>query len=202
MTPDKYDDVNYKFYHNKDGKYAWRMFQLIHPALYVNLVNVITNEKNWNIIKNKFKEFKQDLNIVCCSEVVESSSKDKDKGATINRWCSELEQNSIKLSLEYEYIGITDVVDCYGSIYTHSISWALHGKNIAKKEKDNKELLGNKVDKIIRDMCNGQTNGIPQGSTIMDFIAEIVLGYGDTLISSRLKEKNICDYKIDRKCVV
>ena len=47
-------------------------------------------------------------------------------------------------------------------------------------------------------MCNGQTNGIPQGSTIMDFIAEIVLGYGDTLISSRLKEKNICDYKILR----
>ena len=22
MTPDQYDDVNYKFYHNKDGKYA------------------------------------------------------------------------------------------------------------------------------------------------------------------------------------
>lgn len=198
MTPDKYDDVNYKFYHNKDGKYAWRMFQLIHPALYVHLVNVITTEENWNTIKNRFKDFKQESNIVCCSDLVESSSKEKDKGATINRWWNELEQNSIKLSLEYEYIGITDVVDCYGSIYTHSISWALHGKDIAKKEKDNKELLGNKVDKIIRDMCNGQTNGIPQGSTIMDFIAEIVLGYGDTLISTRLKEKNICDYKILR----
>lgn len=51
MSPDKYDNVNYKFYHNKDGKYAWRMFQLIHPAVYVYLVNMITSEDNWNFIK-------------------------------------------------------------------------------------------------------------------------------------------------------
>lgn len=38
-------------------------------------------------------------------------------------------------------------------------------------------------------MSNGQTNGIPQGSTLMDFIAEIVLGYADLELSKRL-EKN------------
>ena len=32
----------------------------------------------------------------------------------------------------------------------------------------------------------------------MDFIAEIVLGYGDTLISNRLEEENINNYKILR----
>lgn len=198
MSPDKYDNVNYKFYHNKDGKYAWRMFQLIHPAVYVYLVNMITSEDNWNFIKNKFNDYKRDANIICCSDLVESSSRDKDKGAIINRWWNELEQNSIKLSLEYEYIGITDVVDCYGSIYTHSIAWALHGRNSAKGNKEDMTLLGNKIDKTIRNMCYGQTNGIPQGSTLMDFIAEIVLGYGDTLISNRLEEENINNYKILR----
>ena len=44
--PDKYDDINYKFQQNKDGKYAWRMFQLIHPAIYVELVNIITEPSN------------------------------------------------------------------------------------------------------------------------------------------------------------
>ena len=198
MSPDKYDDVNYKFYHNKDGKYAWRMFQLIHPAIYVYLVNMITSEDSWNFVKNKFNDFKQNINIICCSDLVESSSKDKDKGAIINRWWNELEQNSIKLSLEYEYIGITDVVDCYGSIYTHSIAWALHGIDYVKEHKEDMALIGNKIDKAIRNMCYRQTNGIPQGSTLMDFIAEIVLGYGDTLISSRLEQENIHNYKILR----
>ncbi|MCO5334927.1 MAG: hypothetical protein M9893_13200, partial [Pyrinomonadaceae bacterium] len=37
--PVEFEDVNYKFLNNKDGKFAWRPFQLIHPALYVSLVN-------------------------------------------------------------------------------------------------------------------------------------------------------------------
>jgi hypothetical protein len=44
-------------------------------------------------------------------------------------------------------------------------------------------------------MSYGQTNGIPQGSVLMDFIAELVLGY----IDKELAEKIDCyDYKIIR----
>jgi hypothetical protein len=35
----------------------------------------------------------------------------------------------------------------------------------------------------------GQTNGIPQGSALMDFIAEIVLGYGDIVLSEILDKE-------------
>jgi hypothetical protein len=35
-------------------------------------------------------------------------------------------------------------------------------------------------------MNNGQTNGIPQGSVLMDFIAEMVLGYIDECLSGCL----------------
>ena len=52
--PDKFDDVNYKFNQNKDGKYAWRMFQLIHPLIYIELVNIITEENNWKLIIERF----------------------------------------------------------------------------------------------------------------------------------------------------
>jgi hypothetical protein len=47
-------------------------------------------------------------------------------------------------------------------------------------------------------MRYGQTNGIPQGSALMDFIAEMVLGYADTEISERLDMAGITDYEILR----
>lgn len=38
--------VNYSFTANKDGRLAWRPFELIHPVLYVSLVNAITETTN------------------------------------------------------------------------------------------------------------------------------------------------------------
>lgn len=47
-------------------------------------------------------------------------------------------------------------------------------------------------------MSYGQTNGIPQGSVLMDFIAEIILGYADLQLGKKLEENNIEDYCILR----
>lgn len=195
--PDLYDNVNYKFNQNKDGKYAWRMFQIIHPAIYIDIVNTITEPNNWKLIVDRFKKFKNNGNIICCSDIVESSSKTKDQGAVVNSWWNNVEQQSIELALKYDWLGITDITDCYGSIYTHSIAWALHDMSVAKANRHS-ILLGNELDKKIRYMCYGQTNGIPQGSSLMDFIAEIVLGYGDIILSDKLKEEKIGNYTILR----
>ena len=112
-------------------------------------------------------------------------------------WWNNVEQKSIELSLKYNWIGITDITDCYGSIYTHSIAWALHGISTAKINRK-ETLIGNAIDKKIRNMTYGQTNGIPQGSLLMDFIAEIVLGYGDLLLTEILEKEKIEDYTILR----
>jgi hypothetical protein len=85
--------------------------------------------------------------------------------------------------LEFSHILHTDVVDCYGSLYTHSISWAIHGLKESKEKKGKDSLLGNKLDAHIQASRYGQTNGISQGSVLMDFIAEIVLGYVDEQIN-------------------
>ena len=93
----------------------------------------------------------------------------------------------------------TDISNCYPSIYTHSISWALHKKEFAKEHRE-KGILGNDIDHLLEDMSYGQTNGIPQGSVITDFIAEIILGYADELLTNKLKQEasDIVDYKILR----
>lgn len=47
-------------------------------------------------------------------------------------------------------------------------------------------------------MSHQQTNGIPQGSVLMDFIAELVLGYADLELSEELSKSDIKDYQILR----
>lgn len=197
IPPKSCENVNYKFLHNKDGKFDWRPFEIIHPALYVYLVNVICEKDNWKKINERFKSFQKNKKIVCCSIPYESSNKKMDKKDTILNWWNTFEQKSISMSLKFNCMAITDINNCYGSIYTHSIAWAVETKNIAKKDHSD-TLLGNKIDKIIQDMSYGQTNGIPQGSVLTDFIAEIVLGYADEQISSEINKNKLKDYSILR----
>lgn len=199
-NPRDFDDVNYTILNNKDGRYAWRPLQLIHPALYVSLVHYITEESNWNLIVDRFNLFSTNDKIRCLSLPVASQSDEKDKAEQVSHWWHEVEQRSIELALEYDCLLETDITDCYGAIYTHSIAWALHTKPEAKK-KDNRtnlKFIGNQIDKHIQDMRHGQTNGIPQGSVLMDFIAEMVLGYADLELSGKIETAGINDYLILR----
>ncbi|WP_296685858.1 RNA-directed DNA polymerase [Flavobacterium sp.] len=197
--PSDFENVNYSFLNNKDGKFAWRPFQLIHPALYVSLVHNMTEEANWNLIKARFTQFDANPKIKCYSIPLESEDVQSDKATTVTQWWQTIEQHSIELALKYEYVLHTDITDCYGSIYTHSVSWAIHTKPFAKllANRNNHTLIGNSIDKHLREMAFGQTNGIPQGSVVMDFIAEIVLGFADLELTNRIPA-HVQDYQIIR----
>lgn len=181
-------NINCKVIYNKNGKYDWRPIEFVHPIVYVDLVNTITAEKNWEKLKKMFKYFSCNKSIKCISMPLEATViHDNDTKETILNWWNEFEQRSIELALEYTYCIQTDITNCYGSIYTHSIAWAIEGKDNAKKNRNNKDLLGNQIDKKIRNLQYGQTNGIPQGGALFDFIAEVVLGYADNELSKKLK---------------
>ncbi len=196
--PAEFEDVNYKFLNNRDGKFAWRPFQLIHPALYVSLVNKITEQANWNLIVARFAQFQANSKIRCYSIPLCSDDQQSDKATSISQWWQAIEQQSLELALKYEYVLHTDISDCYGSIYTHSVPWAIHTKPVAKAQRRDQNLIGNSIDKHLQDMAFGQTNGIPQGSVLMDFTAEMVLGYADLELSERIQQDNIQDYEIIR----
>ena len=129
-----YDNVNYILQTNKDGHYAWRPFQLIHPALYVHLVSKITEDDNWSLIKNRFKYFNSNQKIRVASMPREAGDNTpSDTAESVIGWWNDVEQLSIEKSLDFKYIFHTDIANFYPSIYTHSISWAIHTKEIAKK---------------------------------------------------------------------
>ena len=197
-SPSRHDGINHTLLNNKDGKYAWRPLELIHPALYVSLVDRITQRDAWKEIRDRLRTFRALPNIECLSLPVKSLTSQKDTAEQIYQWWQGIEQKSIELSLDYQYILRTDITDCYAAIYTHTIAWALHTKQIAKQRRKDNNLIGNVIDQHIQDMRNGQTNGIPQGSALMDLMAELVLGYADTELALKIAASGIDYYRILR----
>ncbi len=142
--------------------------------------------------------------------VFTSLEKQNNKAKSILNWWQQIEQQSLELALDFDCFMNTDITDCYSSIYTHSIPWALHGKKIIKDDfmhpsSNPKRYDGKVIDTIIQSMQFSQTNGIPQGSVLMDFIAEMILGYADAILTYKIKNYNrketkypITDYKILR----
>lgn len=196
--PSEYEGVNHKLLIKKDANYMYRPIDVANPYLYYLLVKQITTKGNWKEIKRVFSTFvTPNIDVISIPKV--KGDKDKShKAAGITDWWENIEQKTLILSLKYRYMFVTDITNCYGSIYTHTIAWALMGKDIAKKKKGKTGLLGNMIDTYMQGMQYGQTNGIPQGSVLFDFIAEIVLGYADSQVSETLARKGITDYKILR----
>jgi len=78
-----------------------------------------------------------------------------------------------------------DIEKCYQRVYTHSIAWAINGKRKAKNIRDS-SLLGNRIDRKVCLLQDGQTNGIPIGPDTSLVLAEIVLGKIDQRLRTRL----------------
>ena len=199
----EHSGVNHTILDNKDGRLAWRPMELIHPALYVDLVHLITEKANWRKLRRRFEALNRASRIACMSIPVEGEKRDgkrprRDRAAMTRQWWEEIEQRSIRLALEYEYVCQTDITDCYGSLYTHSVVWAMHGKRKAKQSRTNMSLLGNGIDRRLQDMNEGQTNGVPQGSVLIDLVVELVLCYADRKIKKRAERSGITDYRILR----
>lgn len=74
------------------------------------------------------------------------------------------------------YIVKTDISRYFPSIYTHSIPWALNGKQAAKKDRkrNSTEVFGNWADFTTRQSQDGQTVGIPVGPDTSRFLSEII----------------------------
>lgn len=195
----EHEGTNYTLQTNKDGHYSWRPFELIHPAIYTHLVHKITNNDDWELLLKRFSDFKRNPKIICASLPRESDNEEiSDIAESVTSWWQDVEQESINKALEFKYLFTTDIANFYPSIYTHSIPWAIHTKEVAKVKRGPNDNLGNRIDFALRQMRWGQTNGIPQGSALMDFIAELVLGYCDEILGNMLFDKKIIDYFIIR----
>ncbi len=84
-----------------------------------------------------------------------------------------------------KYLLCADISQFYPSIYTHTIPWALHTKNVAKAAFNDMSLVGNVIDKELQACHFGQTKGIAIGPDTSLGIAELLLAQ----IDCRLKKE-------------
>lgn len=187
--PESVHGVNLDVITNKDGRYAVRPLTLANPFLYYMLARDICKDSAWTAIKECFKLYSYEHITACAIPVVKVDDKPEPfKGATsILNWWNSMEQRSIELSLKYSYMFMTDITNCFGQINPETIGWALARKDTPFQTKRNDHIAAN-IQRYLRAMQQGKNIGIPQGSALFSFIAEIILGYTDMLLSQEISK--------------
>lgn len=198
MSPEQLPDVNLDILLNKDGRYAVRPIILANPFLYYFLVREICNEQSWTVVKQLFETFTVPHITSCALPVIPKTKEPFHKSTTILNWWNTLEQRSIELSLEYRYMFVTDITNCYGSVNPQAFDWAFSFKKTEFEQKTKNSIAKN-IQKFLRAFQQGRNIGIPQGSAILDFIGEIILGYSDLLLHEAIRKEGIkAKYEITR----
>ena len=96
-------------------------------------------------------------------------------------------------SIGNKYVLSLDISRCYESIYTHSITWALLGKEKAKEEylkKENERSssynIADNLDERVRKINNNETKGIPTGPITSRLISELILSEIDNILHEKV----------------
>lgn len=198
MSPEQLPDVNLDILLNKDGRYAVRPIILANPFLYYFLVREICNEQSWTVVKQLFETFTVPHITSCALPVIPKEREPFHKSTTILNWWSSMEQRSIELSLEYRYMFVTDITNCYGSVNPQAFDWAFSFKD-TEYETEHVNPIAKNIQKYLRAFQQGRNIGIPQGSAIFDFVGEIILGYSDLLLHEAIQSEGItAPYEIIR----
>lgn len=96
-----------------------------------------------------------------------------------------------------KYVVHADVSMCFPSIYTHSIPWALVGKDVSKSHVGNKwkNEWYNKLDHYTQNCKNGETHGVLIGPHAFNVLSEIILTAVDKELFGKWKYcRDIDDY--------
>lgn len=93
---------------------------------------------------------------------------------------------------KYNALMKLDISKCFDSIYTHSLAWALIGKEVVKENiKKSEETFPGKFDKLMRHLNYQETNGIIIGPEFSRIFAELILQHIDKKLFIRLRENGL-----------
>lgn len=95
-----------------------------------------------------------------------------------------------KLEKQFHSMLQVDVSKCFPSIYTHSISWAIKGKRLAKAAPKIHGDFDGDFDRLMQLTNYRETNGIIVGPEVSRIFAEIILQKIDLNLVGRMKSHN------------
>lgn len=185
------DFIRYESMRNTN---APRSLSIPNPFAYANLCSSLTD--NWPKFIKHFKTY-TDHESYKVSRIHLRKLKDKKHLFEINyKHFDNDGQPEQKIIIRNRFKVEADISSCFPSIYSHSIPWSLVGKTKAKNHKDDKTKWYNILDFNLRNIKNGETNGLLIGPHISNLFSEVVL----CVVDKKLWDKgyrfvrNIDDY--------
>ncbi len=94
----------------------------------------------------------------------------------------------LRLEQKYTHLMKMDIASCFYHIYTHTIAWAVKGKESAKNL-IGKSTFENDFDTLMQHINYNETNGIIVGPEVSRIFAEIILQRVDINVLNRLKQE-------------
>ena len=208
---------NFVVTHKTNG----RVLSVIHPRNQINIANFYADyssliiyyasKSDFSIRKpvslSKYTYFDDDLHalILDDGEGIEVDGKEYEqlgsyfvykKYRNIHRFFESYKYH--RCEKKYDAMVQIDVTKCFDSIYTHSMSWAIFGKDQAKHYlDDSKKTFAGKFDNVISRANHGETNGIVIGPEFSRVFSELILQSVDIDISNQLQKALNLTHKID-----
>lgn len=172
-----------------------RTFGIIDPYIHNDITYHLS--KNWNKVVDAM--IPADSIVTSYSFPVPIDTKNPARlgflrsGRLIYEFIEMTDDDLASVAYKYTHLVKADIKNFYPSIYTHSIAWALHGKETVRRPENryNYSLLGNRLDKLFQNANDGCTNGIPIGPIVSDLVAEIIAAAVDRIFSEQLKNADI-----------
>ncbi|WP_339169128.1 RNA-directed DNA polymerase [Paenibacillus sp. FSL R5-0341] len=158
-----------------------RIIALPHLDMYFMLCEAI--EKHRRVIEYKLRQNQHSYsNIISPNQI---------KGYKVfSRFIKNYHDRTI-YSAGYKYLLKIDLSKCYENIYTHSLTWALYGKEDSKNElkkqpkyRDITYKSYDEFDKLVRSINNNETKGIPTGPLSSRIVSEVILTSIDEILNS------------------
>ena len=140
------------------GKNARRRMAIPNPLNYMRIVNCIN--ENQEQLKELYDKSKVSL-----------TKPSDDQSDTQKRAYNRISNTPVETRLANERLFSNhticikmDISNFFDSIYTHSVSWAIHTKEDAKAKRNDNSMLGNKIDRALQNLNDKQTHGILVGN--------------------------------------
>lgn len=141
-----------------------RRMALPHPVTYSRLVPHLAD--NWGGLSSK---------LTSPNSFIKPSRRDDGRIIRMDyEESSDALSRDSRLAHGKQFMVKADISNCFPSIYTHSLDWALRGKAIAKADRFNK-TWESKVDKLTQGIHDGETKGLMIGPAVSNVLSELVL---------------------------
>lgn len=187
---------------------ARRVISLPNPETFLNVVKHMAD--NWEMLVKTTESTNSLSPIIFIHEYQDgfceflNSSNYRDAKRTKSDFAKS-SKSRIITSLGCKYQLKLDISNCYNSIYTHSISWAVCEKKLAKKyfrDKSPSSLkmkyeFSDRLDELTRYQKNNETNGIVVGPFTSRIVSEIILARIDCILREKsfLFKRYVDDYR-------